>query len=258
MADDLGPIDLTSDPDDIPMFVRTITLPTSSLRRARAAVELQFDRFSPMPRDLAAFDVVPLRGGEEGPNYAVGIVSKARLAERRIQSGRVSIRTDVEGQTVAFRFRNAEIIKAQAQRFMSVSPSVFLALVTLSVLAGVVNYRLSRELQASEVSVAAIEKSAANLKLRQTDQQSAWSDWTAAVGDRVADNASCALQRIGRGDTPVSIKLFEAGAGAVHVTFATPLSQKAREKIDPRGDLTWLDDGDSRAQWVKFGGNVCS
>jgi hypothetical protein len=240
------------------VFFRSIALPTSSIRRAKAAIELQFDRLSPIPRNLAAFDVVPLRIEDNSDNFAIGIVAKDQLAAHGGEGRSITLHVQADGQALTFRFSNRQAVRAQAARLLTVSPSLFLPLVSLTILASAVNYRLNVELEAAETAVLSLQKATAKLHTIQTDRQSAWLDWTAAAGDRIAENSSCALQRLGQAGVPTSVKLFEAGVGAIHVTFAGPLPQTARQRIDPRGDLTWLDDGDSEAQWVKFGANACS
>lgn len=258
MADDLALIEPRADDgEDLPLFVRTISLPTSSLRNARSAVELQFDRLSPLPRALATFDVVGLKGVGGANRYAVGIVAKARLADSSETGSAIQLKAEVEGQPVVFRFRNRKFVSVRAQKLTAASPSVFLVIGALSILAAAVDYRLVRELEIMERSVQSLERAAIETRRGRADQQSSWSDWTSVADDRLADNASCALRRLAEAGEPISVKLLEAGSGATHVTFASPLSERARDRIDPDGRLTWMDDETSRSQWVRFGSDAC-
>ena len=223
------------------VFVRVVSLPTTKLARARAAVELQLDRLSPVPRDEVVFDVAPL-GASVGAatRYAVGIVGRDDLtAAGALFPEQAFLRESATADGVAaqFRFRNPVFLDHQNGRLISLGVNAVVLISAVVVLLTAIDYRLGRELARAQQRASTSEARLEALHRRIADQNSVWADWRSATEHDLPGAASCAFEHLRRAGHEVRLSSMSSSSGAVNVTFA---SMAVSAELLSAPGITWI------------------
>jgi hypothetical protein len=201
------------------LFVRVETIPTTALRRARAAVKLKLAQLSPAPLSEVEWDLAPLGEPQAGPTrWAIGFVRRAELA--RASSERlVEIEWPVEGQSISFRFSNRAIVHRRLPGWIAGAPAVAVFLLVLTLLLAAIDLRLRQSTMVANEQGAVTRQiaDARNRTLR--ERQTVVADWRAAEKAPIPSMLRCALDAAGRA-WPGRRQVASLEARPGNITFA--------------------------------------
>ncbi|HYC98454.1 hypothetical protein [Brevundimonas sp.] len=257
--DDLA-LDLTPAPPSRPeleVMTRVLRLPTRSVRQARAIVRLQLDRLSPLPAADTVFDLAPLRSDAGETVYALGVLRRSALADPALSDQRTVVVTKtVEGQAVAFRFRNPGVIDDREARWLKHAPKLALVCLGLAAvaLAGQLRAEQWRDRRLPEIAAAQ------RLETRQVrlsgQRAAARAEWASLERTDAATRYLCAAGRIAA-VRPGGVAVTGVIADPRRVTLALAPGTEVAPLIDALG-LPAPAAGSAGPAAVVFPSEVCA
>lgn len=199
--------DLTADLTVTPtleVMTRILTLPTRSLRQARAITRLQLDRLSPLPPNEVVFDLAVLKAGSAEVTYALGLLRRSALQNPDFASRRsVTVIRRIEDTEVTFRFRNVFAVDDREVRWLARAPQAALIALGLGALALAGQIRAEQWRAVRLPEIAAAQRDAVRQTREARDMATAWRDWNALERTDAASRLLCVAARTGSGSVPI-------------------------------------------------------
>lgn len=236
------------------VMARIIRLPTSSRREALKIVRLQLDRLSPIPVVETVFDLAMIDRELSQGVFALGLIRRSALSDPiHAASRQITVRQNVEGHAVIFRFRNASAASNWERRWLAKAPILapWMAGVAVVTLAGAMQSGAWREVRATQ---AADDGREYELQIRRVrDQAGARRDWKDLETVDAATRLSCVLARVGPTQGPrLGISRMSADADSVRMTLTHAAD---RDRLAVLGADT--SGGAPGSTTAIFGSDVC-
>ncbi|QDH72313.1 hypothetical protein [Brevundimonas sp. M20] len=234
------------------VMTRIVSLPTTSLRQARAIVRLQLDRLSPLPPKDVVFDLVRLKttGAETG--YALGILRRSALQNPAFASRRAITATrSVDGVEATFRFRNIFAVDDREARWLVHAPRAALIALGLAAVALAGQMRADQWKAQRLPEITEAQRETARRTRDARERNAALADWAALERTDASTRLLCVGGAIGTQPVPV----LNLSADTRQVTF-TPENTADIARLETLGAEAQPASGGA-PQGVFFGEETC-
>lgn len=241
------------------VLVRTLVLPTTSLKRAAQAVRLQLDRLSPAPESEILYDLAMVGEGADGGGATWAVAFARRTAVARacaaLERPSVAVEKTVAGREVTFRFRDPSggfVGRPAWAPWAAPAAAIGFA---VAVLLGAIDISIREELTSLRADGGA--KATADRAWREaSDRDVAVRSWLASSRDSADAMVLCAMGVVVEATAGRhALVSLDGGPGLATLTFAGPVGERLAAR--PGVSVT-ADTAAPNRKTARFASTACS